>query len=326
MVEEQPLPQRGDTKMKKKCIALFGAMLLLVTLFAGCGFMAYNTYRLYEDISMVTEITVSPDVSEETEAPEDTEEVPGSSEQATSAHVQVHFATDELLSRFDSYHEFVEDPDGIQIVVTTEAPISDVAFTELQLAEDLEVVGTLYRVDELLPEHPLVITWMPQCSIPVRGISFTDTDNVFREFSIAVSGYDGSLILAELINQTTGSPRAAVTGILEAPEQAWTAIYVTENASRTTHPLSAEDAEEAHRILATMEAEEVLFPAHDESQQSDPMFILEIRDDDAVVATILTTETGQHFFRFTGTYGDHGDPGYVIGRSEVLAVLLSAYF
>ena len=125
--------------------------------------------------------------------------------------------------------------------------------------------------------------------------------------------------------EPTTSSRTAVSGILEASEEAWDAIYVTVHNVSAGFYLGAEDAEEVYRMLATMDAEEVLFPTHHESQQSDPVFTLEIRNGDAVVATIQTTESGQHFFRFTGTYGDDGDPGYVIGRSEALATILSSY-
>jgi len=122
------------------------------------------------------------------------------------------------------------------------------------------------------------------------------------------------------------SPRTPVTGILDASGLAWDSIYVTDYFSRATHQLSAEDAEETIRILTTMGAEEVLTPHHREGQHSDPRFTLEIRTGDTLVANILTTESGQHFFRFTGTYSDTGDPGYVIGVSEALGALLASYF
>ncbi|MCL2843007.1 MAG: hypothetical protein FWE28_05995 [Oscillospiraceae bacterium] len=307
--------------MKKRYVALFGAVLLLITLFAGCRAEADGSAA----VEPLPEVIDQPELPEEPEVQETTETPDDPFEEATPANVQVHVATDELLSQFDSYHEFVEDPDGIRVVVTTDAPVSDFAFTELRWDEDVEVVGHLYTLDTLLPETPFVITWMPQCAIPNRGISFTDTENVFREFSLAVSGYDGSLILSELAEQICSTPRTTVIGILDASELVWDAIYVTDM-SHTTHRLSPEDAEEALRILTTMEAEEVLAPAHHEAQQSDPRFVLSIRDGDKTVAEIQSTETGQHFFRFTGTTGSNGDPGYVIGESEALGALLSAYF
>lgn len=312
--------------MKKNYIGLFIAILLLMTLFAGC--------RAEEETSVTAEpspeVAVSPGLPEETQAPhndpEDTEDGADSSEKVTAANVQIHAATDEFLSQFDAYHEFVEEPGGIRVVVTTEAPVLDFVFTELQWIEDVEVVGPLYSMDTLTPAMPFVVTWMPQCALPNRGISFTDGENVHREFSIGVSGEDGSLFLTELIPQIPSSERTPVEGIIDTPDQGWTAIYVTDSFSGATHQLSAEDAAEAYRLLTVMAAEEVLTPAHNEAQQSDPRFTLEIRNGDAVVVTIQSTETGRHFFRLTGTIGGHGDPGFVIGESEALGALLSAYF
>jgi hypothetical protein len=116
------------------------------------------------------------------------------------------------------------------------------------------------------------------------------------------------------------SPRTPVTGILEEPGRAWTGIRFF--GGIYTDALSPVDAEEVFRILSTMDAEEVLTPYHYESQQSDPMFKIFIDYDDGSVETIDSTETGRYFFRYTGTEGEHGDPGYIGGFSEELFDIL----
>jgi len=317
--------------MRQKWLALFVALLLLATLVAGC-----TTTETPTAPTPTPEVIETPDTPGALEVPTD------SSEAVTDAGVRAHFATDEFLSRFDSYHEFVEDPDGVRVVITTEVSIEHFRFSELRLPRfglsewdpphltEVYEVWDLYWLDELTPEQPLVVTLMLQCLIPVRGIAFAsavdapDMYYVDLYFAIGISGYDGSLSLREFASRLPSSPRAAVTGLLAEPERVWTGIYVTREVEAYAYQLHVEAAVEVHEILTTMEAEEVLTPFHYERQSSTPKFIIEIRYGDEVIETILTTEGGMNFFRWSGTYGDHGDPGFVWGFSEELFAILSA--
>ena len=133
------------------------------------------------------------------------------------------------------------------------------------------------------------------------------------------------------------SPRKTVTGILSESKRAWDSVFVTawvdfeDNRSlRTgeiiTHKLNDDDARLVFEILSTMRGTEVLKPFHYESQQSDPKITINIAFSDGGSETILTTETGVYFYRFTDTRGDHGDPGYVYGVSEDLYEFLKGLF
>jgi len=131
------------------------------------------------------------------------------------------------------------------------------------------------------------------------------------------------------------SPRTAVTGLLEYPDHPWTSISVAIAAGWSEElealiwderALDHEDAQTVHLILSTMDAMEVLTPFHQEGQHADPMFKILIHTDDETLETIFSVEAGNRFFRFTDTFGSHGDPGYVVGTSDALLDFLTAYF
>ena len=136
--------------------------------------------------------------------------LPESSEPTTSATgtvlVNVDYATDELLSEYDSFDEFTEfEDEGYQkIIFITNIVVKDFRFIEVGYKEENTNIvffenKVSYSLDELSPEKPLVVTWMEQGSIPHRGISFIDENNTTRYFYVAMSGEDGSLFLVEFL-------------------------------------------------------------------------------------------------------------------------------
>jgi len=287
--------------------------------------------------------------SEEAIPPSEAESPVPLSAGVTSANVQVHLATDELLSQFDSYHEFY-DPDEMgsqRIVITSDKPLQSFSFAELRSAEhwpDTERDGIepyemwhLYSLEMLTPEMPFVVNWMHRDFTTHRGISFWSEGFPYDvHFAIYQSGYDGQPVLMEIENRLPSSPRTAVTGILADPAREWTEISASLwsdpethqwfGEEGPTHTLNTEDANQVFEILSTMEATEIPTPFHYERQSSNAVFVLEITYADNSTETILTTEMGIWFFRLTNTFGDHGDPGFVIGISEALFEILSAYF
>ena len=328
-------------------------VLLAAMAFTGCAVTGIEEVPYHPPEPPPEPPAASPPALEEIPEPPPTNPVVG----VTAANVQVHYVDDGLFSHFEewnipmvaldqlgSYHEFVEfdEVDHPRIVVTTGETVQHFHFVELQWEfegdESFVWATILYSLDELRPAQPFVVTWMEWGTFPHRGISFEDEDGMIWIFAIQSSGYDGTLFLVDLEEiAILRSPRTAVTGILEDPEQDWTSISVTAwlepdqwpgegGAEGTTHTLSTEDAASAFEILSTMAATEVLTPFHMESQQSDPMFRLEITFADGSTETIHTTEAGIWFFRFTDTYGVHNDPGYVFGESEALFEILMAYF
>jgi len=148
------------------------------------------------DIDVVTPeapIEVSPEVSPDAVGEE--------------AFIDVRIIDEVDLDSYSSFDEFVEfDEEGYQrIVFTTSAVVTDFRFIEVGYNSDGPTIeffesSVLYSIDELLPEKPLVVTWMEWGLIPHRGISYIDENSTRKFFSINLSGYDGSLLLVEFVN------------------------------------------------------------------------------------------------------------------------------
>lgn len=119
--------------------------------------------------------------------------------------VSVDCATEDFLSNYDSFDEFIDYKDEYsqRIVFSTNSVIKDFKYIEIgHKEEDAGIVyfenAVLYSLDELLPENPFVTTWTEVGDvISYRGIAFTDDNNVTKYFYIKISGEDGTLLLIE---------------------------------------------------------------------------------------------------------------------------------
>jgi len=274
------------------------------------------------------------------------------------SNVQVQYVADEILmqwesmaelfhtfvdlSQLDSYHEFVEfeEENMPRIAIRTDVPLRNFHFVEVDFGPEYTMefmrANIIYSKDRLTPDVPFVVTFLNRGTLPHRGIVFFDEEHQdYRFFSIMKSGYDDSLFLLEANSGLLRSPRTAVTGILQDPTRAWveiTASIVTgwshelQELTWDTQVLNAEDANRVFEILSTMNAFEVLTPFHQEGQHSDPVYAIEITFADGGTESISTTTSGVHFFRFTDTFGNHNDPGYVMGQSETLSEILATFF
>jgi len=128
------------------------------------------------------------------------------------------------------------------------------------------------------------------------------------------------------------SPRTPVTGILSNAERDFTEILVALNVGWSPElekliwdevVAGEEKASMIHELLTTMNATEVLAPTHLESQQADSLFRITVTTAAGVQEVVYSVWDGGFFYRFTGTYGVHGDPGFVIGSSTELHALLT---
>lgn len=144
-----------------------------------------------------------PDVSKGEEVLDSTKDAEPP-ELAEEVHLTVELATDENLSTYDSFTEFIEfDDEGYQkIIITTNIAVEDFKFIEIGFEEkDSDIIflesEVLYYLEELTPEEPFLVTWMEWGSFPHRGISFIDETGATRHFYLGMSGEDGSLYLAE---------------------------------------------------------------------------------------------------------------------------------
>lgn len=113
--------------------------------------------------------------------------------ESTSENFHIALATDELLNRYDSFHEYINNEDGARLIIWTDTVIKDFDF----ITVDHDDTGgklsflpgdTLFSVDELSPEKPFVVKLLIPGSTPAYGISFVDENGVERYFSINLSG------------------------------------------------------------------------------------------------------------------------------------------
>ncbi|HZJ90355.1 MAG: hypothetical protein GXY99_03745 [Clostridiaceae bacterium] len=167
-----------------------------------------------EEESKETEATTTT-TEKTTEAPEPTtfttEQVTEAPEPTVSivekVMITADYASDEILSSYDSFSEFIESEDISQrIIFTTNVGVKSFSFIEVIYKEkDGEFAffenGVLYSIEDFSPEKPFLVSWMETGAIPNRGISFVDESDTTRYFYLASSGEDGSLILAEFQNE-----------------------------------------------------------------------------------------------------------------------------
>ena len=180
--------------MKGKKLFLF-FLIIATLLFVGC---AKTPAPVNGSASLP-----KPDVSKGEEVLDSTKDA-DPPELAEEVHLTVELATDENLSIYDSFAEFIEfdDEDYQKIILATNIPVKDFKFIEVGFEEvDGDVVflekDVLYLLEELTAEEPFLVTWMEWGSIPHRGISFIDETDTTRYFYLGMSGEDGSLYLAE---------------------------------------------------------------------------------------------------------------------------------
>lgn len=126
--------------------------------------------------------------------------------------VSVEVATGEVLSKYSSYHEFIEfkEKDYQKLVFQAAVPLKSFTFIEI-IRNDKgmpEKGRVLYSLDELNPDKPFVVTWMEWGLLPHRGITFIDNTNETKCFFIGQSGDDGSMLLTEYPVFYQGVPEA----------------------------------------------------------------------------------------------------------------------
>lgn len=120
--------------------------------------------------------------------------------------VDADYATEELLSRYVSFDEFALQPDEYaqRILISTNALVKDFSFVDISFSEadEQEILfienEELYSLNELTPEHPLVVWVSFPGTIPSKAITFTDEIGRTRSFAIVASGKDGSILLSEI--------------------------------------------------------------------------------------------------------------------------------
>ncbi|HZW50215.1 MAG TPA: M56 family metallopeptidase, partial [Bacillota bacterium] len=116
------------------------------------------------------------------------------------------YATEELLSQYDSYNEFDlrQDDDAQRIIVTTNTVVENFRFMDIRFSDtegnELYFIETkeLYALESFTPDIPLVVWVSFPGSIPQRAISFVDQTGATQVFAIGTSGLDNSVVLIEI--------------------------------------------------------------------------------------------------------------------------------
>ena len=114
--------------------------------------------------------------------------------------ISVDYATDEILSTYDTYiDEYVSYEYSYKIIFKTNTKVNDFKFIEVEYKDNTFYEGaTLYEMDEFLPENPLVVGVDFPGITPAKGITFI-ANNIKRQFYLVQSHDDnpGSLLLVE---------------------------------------------------------------------------------------------------------------------------------
>ncbi|MBR3768213.1 MAG: hypothetical protein IKL10_08275 [Clostridia bacterium] len=193
--------------MKKFVIIL--TVLMLVISFASCGSNEESTTAPAEGekTTAATEETTVEEITtaeEETTAADETtemlEEVTAETKIATVTVEQVEDITGEYGTVFNASAEEY----AFYAVFRTDVKITDVKVLGLTFvdADESGVITfdkeVLHTVDEISPKFNLAVHITADGSIPAYGISYVDTDGTTKNFSINMSGEDGSLYLSEI--------------------------------------------------------------------------------------------------------------------------------
>ncbi len=116
------------------------------------------------------------------------------------------FASEALLSSYDSFDELKDRPDEYaqRILITAREAVTgfrflDISFDETQEQEVRFIVNKeLYAQELFTPEHPLAVWVSFPGTFPTRAVQYTGQDGAVYSYAIVMSGKDGSILLSEI--------------------------------------------------------------------------------------------------------------------------------
>jgi hypothetical protein len=125
-------------------------------------------------------------------------------ERAFQPEVQVQWG-DDALPELKSYETFVARTDGpvVQLVFSADHTlwnfqVLSIFFKEMDGSRPVYQMDTLYRLDALTPEKPLLVETVFIGDIPNNAVSYVDNSGMTRVYAVGQSGEDGSLQLIEI--------------------------------------------------------------------------------------------------------------------------------
>ncbi|MDY4970419.1 MAG: hypothetical protein SO101_09195 [Lachnospiraceae bacterium] len=114
---------------------------------------------------------------------------------------------EEIQPEWSGYETFTADEGeyAAGVVFTSEKTVRDFKLTALTMREVDDQgnitfdASTIYTLDVLTPDHPLIVQMSLPETIPMYGISYrvNEDDETVRCFTVQISGKDGSLLLEE---------------------------------------------------------------------------------------------------------------------------------
>lgn len=129
---------------------------------------------------------------------------PQAASDITEPAVKIQWA-EEALHNFTSYDTFTADESEYQVklLISSSHPLKNFNFLRLTIdgVDDTgnlnTTTGSIYHIDTLMPDRPLVVAMTFYGDLPSYGISFEDESGQMKSYYITQSGQDGSLMLIE---------------------------------------------------------------------------------------------------------------------------------
>ena len=179
---------------------------LCIFLFAGCNTAIDEASSTFVETSSEetssTSIEISSEETSSAFAETSSKQTSSTSEEITTeknATIIVDYADNTLYDEVS----FAEDGANYDLIFFTNATVKDFTLLEMDESEVLQIGDALWRIDELTPEKPVIVsTWLNDATIS-RGISYTDQNGKEHVFSIVLSMKDESLSLVDFKEQTT---------------------------------------------------------------------------------------------------------------------------
>ena len=165
---------------------------LAITLILVIGFEGCREKGTPENSSTLEQSSVSSsDLSSAAPSPAASKTSSDVQDEAGTIHIDL--ATDELLKKYSSVYEYINDEDGANVIIWTDTTVKDFAFITVNYKESDNSLSysageILFSVDELTPDKPFVVKLLIPGLIPAYGITYVDESGVTRYYSINLDG------------------------------------------------------------------------------------------------------------------------------------------
>lgn len=118
--------------------------------------------------------------------------------------LEIDYAGEDLLAQKDAYDEYiVEGTEGsefqVKVLFTAKDTVKNFKILSINAAaeEGVKVEGELYTQEEVTPDRPFVLGMIFAGDVANMGVSYEDENGTVHQYSINMSGEDGSLLLVE---------------------------------------------------------------------------------------------------------------------------------